>query len=218
MTEIALAGSRRVHSDSNVMIPGCGIVACCCVLFAVVDASGQNLSASVSPDLGRGLSATQQRDADDGGSVGFVFREGTSVVETVGRVARVGPRWQFRPDPAASGVTPGMAGANTASPTKRRTLTTNSVLDQSPFEDETLLGTERTRTSNIQPNQLPKLLLIENLMLGRIVRAIEEDPSDDKWAITGEVTEFLGENRLIVLSAKRYVGRTSESSNGNDRL
>ncbi|MEM9365635.1 MAG: hypothetical protein AAGD07_06530 [Planctomycetota bacterium] len=188
------------------------------VLFTGMGLNAQDRSANPSAGLGSSLSATQQRDASGDGSVGFVFREGTSVVETIGRVARVGPRWQFRPESSSGGMELGMAAMDAAPPPQRPQRTTNSVLDQSPFDDKTPLGTERTRTSNIQPHQLPKLLVLENLMLSRIVRAIEEDPRDDKWIITGEVTEFLGENRLMILSAKRYVNQGRSSTDGNERL
>lgn len=51
--------------------------------------------------------------------------------------------------------------------------------------------------------RLPRLMLSENLMLQRIVEAIRVDSGDDHWTITGRITEFFEENRLIVLSAKR---------------
>jgi len=50
---------------------------------------------------------------------------------------------------------------------------------------------------------LQMILGIENLMLDRITRAIEEDPQDSHWMVTGEITEFHDENRLMVLTAHR---------------
>ncbi|WP_236621337.1 hypothetical protein [Rhodopirellula sallentina] len=47
------------------------------------------------------------------------------------------------------------------------------------------------------------MVVIENLMLDRIARAIDEDPEDDYWVITATVTEFQDENRLMLLTAKR---------------
>jgi len=55
--------------------------------------------------------------------------------------------------------------------------------------------------SNSPP--LSQIILQENLMLQRIAKAINTDASDDHWIITGEVTEFFSENRLMIQLAQR---------------
>ena len=40
-------------------------------------------------------------------------------------------------------------------------------------------------------------------MLQRIVKAIRSDPTDDHWVISGEISEFFGENRLAIRLAQR---------------
>jgi hypothetical protein len=40
--------------------------------------------------------------------------------------------------------------------------------------------------------------LLENLTLQRIVQAFREDPEDRYWTVSGELTEFLGENYLLL--------------------
>ena len=47
------------------------------------------------------------------------------------------------------------------------------------------------------------VLINENLMLQRIVQAITEDELDNVWQVTGQVTEYFGENRLTILTAQR---------------
>lgn len=47
------------------------------------------------------------------------------------------------------------------------------------------------------------ILVIENLLLQRVVEAVRDDTIANDWAVTGRVTEFFGENRLILLTARR---------------
>ncbi|TWT55081.1 hypothetical protein Pla22_27350 [Rubripirellula amarantea] len=46
-------------------------------------------------------------------------------------------------------------------------------------------------------------ILAENLMLQRIVESIRADAQDDRWVISGKVTEFFGENRMVIRTAQR---------------
>ena len=48
-----------------------------------------------------------------------------------------------------------------------------------------------------------QMLISENLMLQRVVEAIRLDPADDRWTVSGEVTEFFDHNRLIIRTAQR---------------
>lgn len=45
--------------------------------------------------------------------------------------------------------------------------------------------------------------LLENQSLERIVRAIEEDPQDTHWKISGELTEYMDENFLLLTKSQR---------------
>lgn len=47
------------------------------------------------------------------------------------------------------------------------------------------------------------VVLAENLMLQRIVDSIRDDAADDRWIISGVVTEFFGENRMVIKTAQR---------------
>ena len=51
------------------------------------------------------------------------------------------------------------------------------------------------------------ILMVENLLLQRVVEAIRDDTIADRWSVTGRVTEFFGENRLILQTARRADGR-----------
>ena len=51
------------------------------------------------------------------------------------------------------------------------------------------------------------ILVVENLLLQRVVEAVRDDTIADRWAVTGKVTEFFGENRLILQSVRRADGR-----------
>lgn len=45
--------------------------------------------------------------------------------------------------------------------------------------------------------------LLENQSLERVVRAIEEDPQDVRWKISGELTEYMDENFLLLGKSQR---------------
>lgn len=45
--------------------------------------------------------------------------------------------------------------------------------------------------------------LLENQSLERIVRAIEEDPQDVHWKVSGELTEYMDENFLLLAKSQR---------------
>ena len=48
-----------------------------------------------------------------------------------------------------------------------------------------------------------RLVLIENLMLQRIAESVRSDNSDDRWILTGTMTEYFGENRMVIETAQR---------------
>ena len=51
--------------------------------------------------------------------------------------------------------------------------------------------------------EVAHILVTENLMLQRIVEAIRADATDDRWMVSGEVSEFFNENRLTIRTAQR---------------
>ena len=51
------------------------------------------------------------------------------------------------------------------------------------------------------------VLVVENLLLQRVVEAVRDDTIADRWSVTGRLTEFFGENRLILQTARRADGR-----------
>ena len=53
------------------------------------------------------------------------------------------------------------------------------------------------------PAPRTQFLLTENLNLQRIVEAIRDDAADEKWVLTGEVSEYFGESRLTIRTAQR---------------
>ena len=145
------------------------------------------------------------------------LREGTLVPSTIGRIVLLGRRWAFVP---AGQETTGLdVGAR-----ERDTFASRTTSDLRPRPSR--LGAGTRPDSSLQSNpalatlisaqvngqnafdlNLPHLILVENLTLQRIVEAIRADASDDQWAITGEITEFFSENRLVIRTAQRANSR-----------
>ena len=57
------------------------------------------------------------------------------------------------------------------------------------------------------PIDLPQVVVAENLMLQRIVEAIRIDGADDRWTISGRLTEYFDENRLQLRTAERAASK-----------
>ncbi len=64
-------------------------------------------------------------------------------------------------------------------------------------------ASQASELRSASPGPLPPTQLLENLSLQRIVRLIGHDTSDNQWLISGVVTEFFGENQLLIESATR---------------
>lgn len=105
-----------------------------------------------------------------------VMREGTELKNRVGQFSRSDGGWFFTPVQvdAETNAIVGDGMQNTAS-------------------------TGRSATGV----QLKKVRVLENLALQRVAQMIQQDPSDNRWMISGTITEFFGENRLIVVFAVR---------------
>lgn len=120
------------------------------------------------------------------------IREGTLLPPTSGRVALIGRRWAFVP---ASSETAPQPLANPAASPSVGAVTFGS----SPARSQ-----NAPRTTAAQAGSEPvQWMISENLMLQRVVEAIRIDPSDDRWTISGEVTEFFDQNRIIIRTAQR---------------
>jgi len=148
-----------------------------------------------------------------------VMREGTRIPPTVGRVSMLGRRWVFVPvrerdqqeqATAAAPVVKHALGVVQIAPkatrlgvapksTAPKTIAPSSSA-LTPFHT---VGVPLEAVADQQRLSFEQILLQENLMLQRIVEAIQEDPTDDHWVVSGEVTEFFNENRLSIQVAQR---------------
>ncbi|MFK8114223.1 MAG: hypothetical protein AB8B91_18630 [Rubripirellula sp.] len=152
----------------------------------------------------------------------IVIREGATIPPTPGQIVMLGRRWAFIP----AGSNRSMPGELTTRPkhSDRSVVSFRaSMLNSSDRPKPVRLGlgnpsnkrnresaspefassTLLTSTPAAPRQNLSQMLLTENLMLQRIVEAIRIDASDDRWSISGEVTEFFGENRFLIRTAQR---------------
>lgn len=53
-------------------------------------------------------------------------------------------------------------------------------------------------------------VVLENRSLERVAKAIDEDPEDRHWKISGELTEYFDENYLLIDRIERAVKSTEE--------
>jgi hypothetical protein len=122
----------------------------------------------------------------DKAGVRELLREGTLIPATEGRVIVVGRRWAFVPGKAPAGPASASAGLDA-------TIATEPV-----GGDPSAPQPEKTQAS-----KLPQMLVVENLMLQRMLDASPPGQTESRWVVTGEVTEFRGENRLWIRTAQR---------------
>lgn len=146
-----------------------------------------------------------------GGSVVMPqLREGTRITETAGRVVMMGRRWAFvraapqnPPDPDVA-LRPRRLPAMDGKPRPKRLGLASGPRPSRLTVIPIALWNGRENATEIPARHM---LITENLMLQRIVEAIRADGSDNVWSLTGEVTEFFNENRLIIHTAKRAGSR-----------
>jgi hypothetical protein len=141
------------------------------------------------------------------------LREGTMIPPTAGRVVMLGRRWAFVPanqesakphdlvDLEAPFRTSTVSFHSKPRPTRLGAAAT-TIFGSSDSSGATLIRNDGA-VENDSASDLPHLILVENLMLERIVEAIRADASDDRWLLSGEVTEFFTENRLLIRTAQR---------------
>ncbi len=151
---------------------------------------GGNGFGSSSFDVEEEEPARLNKDDDDEEKKVKQLREGTLVPPTAGRVVMIGRRWAFLP---ASVESAKAAPPETANQTNN--LFTGSSAAARPIDPQADLVLGNRLTS--------QLLVCENLMLQRVVEAIRDDPSDDKWTVSGVVTEFFDQNLFVIKTAQR---------------
>ncbi len=186
------------------------------ILAAIMISCGtQGTTAIAEERLERGKGAAKFEPAAKVKLNADLLREGTLIPPTVGRIVLLGRRWAFIPvsaepetndDLVTSGadrVVSSMVSFTRKSHPVRLGAATTSV-SASPYANEstTLVGTASSKGEKVQ-SVLPQVLLVENLMLQRIAEAIRADGSDDRWAVSGEVTEYYNENQLLIRTAQR---------------
>ena len=138
-----------------------------------------------------------------------MLREGTRIPPTTGRVVMLGRRWVF------IAVTAQETDETVArlDPTVRRAFLVKNVKHRpsrlcqpqhrkTPKRFRPAVAPIQEMNPSV-PNALKQILLHENLMLQRVVEAIQADPTDNHWVVSGEVTEFFNENRLSIHLAQR---------------
>ncbi len=60
-----------------------------------------------------------------------------------------------------------------------------------------------TASAGSRESSSSRIRVLENLALQRVVQMIQQDPSDNRWVISGVITEYFGENRVMVSMAVR---------------
>jgi hypothetical protein len=101
-------------------------------------------------------------------------------------------------EPAASGKTDGPHG--TGLPSRPARLREGSRISQQKGTF-TITG-DRVVFSTLN-GDLPKMVVLENLSLQRVLQNIQGSPEQEIWLVTGRVTEFQGTNYLLLERATR---------------
>lgn len=78
---------------------------------------------------------------------------------------------------------------------------------------ESKVDNDVTLTTSTSADEGPRRFrLLENLALQRVVDSITQDSSDVRWTITGVLTEFEGENWLLLATVLRAPSNISATS------
>ncbi len=144
-----------------------------------------------------------------------LLREGTLIPPTAGQIVMLGRRWAFIPasqesrtdddlvkfgkDQAVSSM---VSFTRKQYPSRLGAASTSVSASAYSKTDARLVRTEVSK-GNTFATVLPQVLVVENLMLQRIADAIRTDGSDDRWTVSGEVTEYFNENQLLIRTAQR---------------
>lgn len=198
-------------------------VLCLGSLIAVESPAYGQLGATRSPEPNGSNLQTPKQDRN-AKVIQVILREGTQVGPIRGRFVIRGQRWMFlvdggKSDPA--GVSEMIDGgvARKVTPETGSVLGRNRAVDglaskasgtysnaDSSFANESIGRANEVvdkPSPSLRLNAFDQMIVLENLMLGRIATAIEQDPDDDVWNITARVTEFDDQNRLLLITAQR---------------
>lgn len=119
-----------------------------------------------------------------------LLREGSRIPATEGRLIVIGRRWAF------------VSGEQPAAPASASGELHAGVATGPGGGDTPARGSDETQLS-----RLPQMLVVENLTLQRMLDASPPGQTESRWIVTGEVTEFRGENRLWIRTAQRPRGK-----------
>jgi hypothetical protein len=145
------------------------------------------------------------------GVQGARLREGTLIPTTPGRIVLIGRRWAFIPTSPHAASSDPLASVG-AWPERPRTVDSRSNTATLPSSYRSSLDVAANSATDLgsptaaRGKPTVQMLITENLMLQRIVEAIREDAADDRWTVSGEVSEFFDQNRLIIRTAQRAGG------------
>jgi hypothetical protein len=144
-----------------------------------------------------------------------LLREGTLIPPTAGRIVMLGRRWAFIPASQELGTDDDLVKfgkdqvlssmvsfTRKQYPSRLGTASTSVSTSAYSKTGATLVRTESSKGNTFE-TVLPQVLVVENLMLQRIADAIRTDGSDDRWTVSGEVTEYFNENQLLIRTAQR---------------
>lgn len=119
-------------------------------------------------------SSPAKRDSPSPPAASSVVREGTRLTNRVGQFNQSDGGWYF---------------------TAAQDNSTINYAASSSKQDAPTEASSQSRSSRIR--------VLENLALQRVAQVIQQDPSDNRWIINAVITEFFGENRLLVVMAVR---------------
>ena len=122
------------------------------------------------------------------------LREGTRIGATKGKFSRVGRRWIFEIE-LDSQVSDPVISANAS----------GSAATQ---DGSTSHGNKPANADQVKL----RYRVLENLTLQRVVDAIAQDPNDVRWTASGVLTEFEGENWLLLSTVFRAHQSTEAAS------
>lgn len=161
---------------------------------------GADRGNSTLPRDSRGADADQRSETS--------LREGTLIPLTAGRIVEMGRRWAFVPASLQEEMAAEAANLSDDAfgfPRRRANGTSLDRRGDSSIRSDRDVLTLGMRSPDAAGRNLLKtqIIVCENMMLQRVVEAIRVDASDDRWTISGEVTEFFGQNRLVIRTAQR---------------
>ena len=144
------------------------------------------------------------------------IREGTVFENITGRFTMLGARWVFIPLREDT-----VAAADTSIDSKTFGQKRNTAI---VFESRSGSGREISITTSTQQrsrlnlvkeyapdnaritaDDLPQLVVVENLMLQRVVESMRADASEATWIVSGEVKEYFDDNVVMLRAAQRAV-------------